>query len=143
MWKLWIAMLVAFTTLGACAPMPAAPESAAVPRIEGTPGKAVVYIIRTRPDISDLTAPLVLDDRMIGASYSGTHFRLELDPGRHRLSGYASDNGAINLDVQADRIYFVQHSVSGSWRAVNPHSFFRLIDESRARSAIARTSRAG
>ena len=143
MLKFCIAMLVAFTTLGACAPMPPAPDSAAMPRIEGTPGKAVLYIIRTRPDISYLTAPLVLDDRMIGASYAGTHFRLELEPGRHRLSGYASDNGAINLDLQADRIYFVEHSVSGSWRAVNPHSFFRLIDESRGRSAIAGTSRAG
>jgi hypothetical protein len=143
MLKLWIAVLVAFATLGACAPMTPATESSASPSIQGTPGKAVVYIIRTRPDVSYLTAPLVLDDRMIGASYAGTHFRLELDPGRHRLSGYASDNGAINLDVKADRIYFVQHTVSGSWRAVNPHSFFRLIDESRARSAIAGTSRAG
>ena len=139
----WIAVLVVFATLGACAPMPPATDSSAGPSIQGTPGKAVVYIIRTRPDVSYLTAPLVLGDRMIGASYAGTHFRLELDPGRHRLSGYASDNGAINLDVQADRIYFVQHTVSGSWRAVNPHSFFRLIDESTARSAIAGTSRAG
>jgi len=39
--------------------------------------------------------------------------------------------------VQPDRIYFVQHTVSGSWRATNPHSFFSMMNEARARAALA------
>jgi hypothetical protein len=63
--------------------------------------------------------------------------RLEVAPGRHHISGYGHDNGAITLDVQADRIYFVQHTVSGSWRSTSPHSFFTVINEARARAAMA------
>lgn len=142
MLRIWLGIVAAIAMLAACAPMSPQTQSTA-PRIEGTPGKAVIYVVRTRPDMSYLAAPLVLDDQMIGATHAGTYFRLEVTPGRHRLTGYAQDNGAINLDVQADRVYFVQHTVSGSWRATSPHSFFRVIDESRARGALAGAIRAG
>jgi hypothetical protein len=64
---------------------------------------------------------------------------MEVAPGRHRLAGYGSDNGAVTLDVQADRVYFVQHTVTGHWREGSAHSFFELIDEARARAALATT----
>jgi hypothetical protein len=128
--------IFAAVMLAGCAPMSTAPQYSG-PTIQGTPGKAVVYLVRTRPDLSYLTATVKVDDEIIGATYAGTYFRLELAPGRHRLSGYAQDNGALTLDVQADRIYFVQHTVSGSWRATSPHSFFRVIDEARGRAALA------
>lgn len=127
---------IALAVLAGCAPMTTTPQYA-TPVVQGTPGKAVVYLVRTRPDLSYLTASVQLNDQMIGATYAGTYFRLELPAGRHRLSGYGSDNGSLTFDVQADRVYFVQHTVSGSWRAVNPHSFFRVIDEARGRAALA------
>jgi hypothetical protein len=111
--------------------------SAAAPAIEGAPGKAVIYVVRTRPDTSNLTGALTLDGQMIGATHEGTYLRVEVSPGRHRISGYGQDSGAVTLDTQADRIYFVQHSVAGSWRAQSPHSFFTIIDENRARRAMA------
>jgi hypothetical protein len=97
---------------------------------------AVIYIVRTVPDVSYLTAPVVVGDRMVGATYAGSYIRVEVPAGRHLISGYASDNGSLRVDVQADRIYFVQHSVAGSWRTPNPISFFRIIDEARARAAM-------
>jgi hypothetical protein len=138
MLKIWIAAIATIAGLTACAPMAPAPQSAAAPRIESTPGKAVVYIVRTRPDMSYLTAQLVLDDQIIGATFAGTYLRLELTPGRHRISGSGEDNGAMTFDVQPDRVYFIQHTVSGSWRATNPHSFFSVMSEARARAAMAR-----
>ena len=137
MLRVWMAVVATVALLGGCTSMAPAPQSAG-PRAESAPGKAVVYIVRTRPDLSYLAAPLVVDDRMIGPSYAGTYFRLELTPGRHRISGYGQDNGAMSLDVQADRVYFVQHTVSGSWRATSPHSFFSVMNEERARAAMAR-----
>ena len=104
---------------------------------------AVVYIVRANPDLSYLTTPVVVGDRLIGSTHAGTYYRVELPAGRHRLSGYAHDNGALDLNVQADRVYFVQHTVSGSWRATSPHSFFRQIDEARARAAMAGAQRMG
>jgi uncharacterized protein DUF2846 len=134
--------IVAALLLAACAPMSTAPQSNVGPRIESVPGKAVIYLVRTRPDLSYLTTTIVLDDQIVGATYAGTHFRFEVAPGRHRISGYGQDNGAITLDVQADRVYFVQHSVSGSWRATSPHSFFTVLDEARGRAALARAMQA-
>jgi hypothetical protein len=138
MLRIWISAIATIAALTACAPMATQPQSAAAPRIEATPGKAVVFIVRTRPDLSYLATPLIVDDQMIGASYAGTYFRLELPPGRHRISGYGQDNGAMTFDVQPDRVYFIQHTVSGSWRATNPHSFFSVMNEGRARAAMAR-----
>jgi hypothetical protein len=143
MLRIWIGIVASVAMLGACAPLSPSVQSTAAPRIEGTPGKAVIYIVRTRPDLSYLTAPLALDDQMIGATNAGTYFRLEVAPGHHRIAGYAQDSGAINLDVQANRVYFVQHTVAGSWRATSPNSFFHVIDESRARAAMAGAVRAG
>jgi hypothetical protein len=40
-------------------------------------------------------------------------------------------------------VYFVQHTVIGSWRVTSPHSFFRVIDEARARSILAGASKVG
>jgi hypothetical protein len=133
--------IVLFVT--ACAQLaPTQAEKQAV-RIEGTPGVAVVYLVRSNPDVSYLTAPVVVNDRMAGATHAGTYIRLEVPAGRVRISGYAADNGAMAMDVQADRVYFVQHTVVGSWRVTNPHSFFRVIDEARARSVLAGASRVG
>ena len=143
MLKIWIGILSAVALLSGCAQMgPSQAEMQSV-RVEGTPGRAVVYIVRTLPDLSYLTTPVVVDDRLVGATYAGTYIRVEVAPGRHVISGYAQDNGAITLDVQADRVYFVRQTVSGSWRATNPHSFFSIIDEARARAAMARSSRIG
>jgi len=143
MLKIWIGIVSAIALLSGCAQMGPSQADTQSVRIEGTAGRAVVYIVRTYPDLSYLTAPVVADDRMAGATHAGTYIRVELAPGRRVISGYAQDNGAITLDVQADRIYFVRQTVSGSWRATNPHSFFSIIDEARARAAMARAARIG
>lgn len=139
--KIWIGILALAALVAGCAPL--SPSPGQTVRIEGTPGMAVVYLVRTNPDLSYLTAAVMVGDRMLGATYAGTYMRIELPAGRHRLSGYAGDNGALAIDVQANQVYFVQHSVSGSWRATNPHSFFRVIDEARGRAAMAGAERAG
>lgn len=137
MLKTWPGILASLVLFAACAPMGLSPRSpTAAPQVQGTPGKAVIYVVRSRPDLSYLTATLTLDDQLIGSTHAGTYMRLEVSPGRHRLSGFAQDNGAITLDVRSDRVYFVQHTVSGSWRATNPHSFFRVIDENTARGVM-------
>ena len=60
-------------------------------------------------------------------------------PGRHRLSGYAFDQGNITLDTQANGVYFVEQHVQGMYnRAQVMHSSnFEVVDEARAREVIA------
>jgi len=131
--------ILALALLAGCTSMSTIAPAGSSPRVEGTPGMAVVYVVRTRPDISYLATPIVVDDRMIGATYAGTYYRIELPAGRHQLRGYGQDPGVITLDLQADRVYFVQHSVAGSWRATNPQSFFTLLSEPRGRALLVNT----
>ena len=138
MLKTWLGLIAALAFVAGCTSMSGSPQAGGpVPQIQSAPGKAVIYVVRSRPDLSDLTATLKLNDQIVGSTYSGTYMRFEVAPGRHHITGYGHDNGAITLDVQPDRIYFVQHTVSGSWRATSPHSFFRVIDEARARAVMA------
>ena len=139
MLKNWIGIFAAAALVAACA-LPGQPEPQSV-RIEGAPGAAVIYVVRSNPDIGPLPAQLVLNDRPVGAIYPGTYLRLEVPAGRHRLTGYGHDNGAITLETQVGRIYFVQQRVGGDWRANSPHSFFSVIDEARARAAMAGAER--
>lgn len=133
-----IATCVLTAALVACTPLPPTPQDIQAKRFEITPGKAVVYLVRTYPDLSDLPATVLLDDQQIGATYAGTYFRLEVPPGRHEIRGYAADNGSIKIDVEADRIYFIRHSVAGDWRATNPYSVFELMDHASGRAAVTR-----
>lgn len=134
--------ILAILALTSCAPFtPTAQQTQAV-RIEGTPGMAVIYLVRTMPDISYVTAPVVVGDRMVGATYEGTYLRIELPPGRHKVSGYASDNGSLTVNVERDRVYFIRHTVSAAYRSINPESTFQMIDEARARAAMVGASSA-
>jgi hypothetical protein len=143
MLKTWIVAILALAALAACAPM-APPPGYAAPAVQGAAGMAVIYVVRTKPDASYLTAPILLDDQPLGATFAGTYMRLEVAPGTHRLTGYGGDMGRISVNVSADRVYFVQHSVAGSWRSPQPRSFFTLLDDSRGRAALARApQRAG
>lgn len=140
MLKTWTGIIALIVLLAGCA-IPTRDLEAV--RIEGTPGKAVIYLVRTNPDLSYLTAPVVVNEQMIGSTHAGTYYRLELPAGRHVIRGYASDNGTITLHLQADRIYFVQHTVAGSYRVTNPESYFSVIDERRARAAMVGADRMG
>ena len=143
MFKSLTAALVVIVSLAACALAPTAQQTQAV-RIEGTPGVGVVYLVRSNPDLSYLPATVTLDGRLIGTTYAGTYIRLEIPAGRHRLSGYGVDSGAISLEVQPDRVYFVHQTVAGSWRSPSSMtSFFRLIDEQRARGMMVGATAAG
>jgi hypothetical protein len=143
MYKSLIAVLVVVVSLAACAVGPTTQQTQAVP-IKGTPGVAVVYLVRSNPDLSYLPATVTLDGQLVATTYAGTYLRMEVPAGRHRLSGYGIDSGAINLDVQGDRVYFVHQTVAGSWRSPSSMmSFFRLVDEQRARAMMVGATPAG
>lgn len=143
MWTLRIGSLALFALLTACVQLPPTPQDIQAKRFESAPGKAVVYLVRTNPDLGDVPATVMLNYDMMGATYMGTYFRWELPPGRHRIAGYASDHGTITVDVQPDRMYFVQQVVRGGGRAATAHSTFHVMDERQGRAAVLNGMRVG
>jgi hypothetical protein len=121
--------------LAGCAPLPPSPQDIEAKRFDPVPGKAVIYLVRLYPDISRDVGTVMLDDRMMGSTYPGTYFRWVVEPGRHQIRGYAGDAGSMTIDVQADRMYFIQQSVSRFFHGF-PQSFFQLVPEPHGRAAV-------
>ena len=137
-------LIALLALLAGCASFePSARETQAV-NIQSTPGMAVIYIMRSNPDLSYVPAQIALDGDLLGTTHAGTYFRVEVPAGRHRISGYGVDGGTIAFDTQAGRVYFVQQHVAGSWRSpTSLSSAYRLIDEAKARAVMVGASRQG
>lgn len=130
------ALAAVLLVTGCVAPLPPTPRDIESKRFEQVPGKAVIYVARGRPDFTREPTGVMLDDMMMGTSYPGTYFRWVVAPGRHRIAGFAGDGGVITLDAGADRIHFIQHSVSNMFGRV--HSTFQPVPEYHGRELVMR-----
>ena len=140
MLKTWLGILAVVALTSGCAPLSRGDPQAV--RIEGTPGMSVIYVVRTRPDVSYVPAQISINDQLVGTTYAGTYYRIEVPAGRQRIAGYGVDGGTITLDTQVDRVYFVQQTVAGHVRSpTSLSSFYQVIDETRARAAMANGER--
>lgn len=118
---------------GCAAQLPPLPEDAVAKRFELLPDKAVIYLARPVVD-QRWTAPVALDDQMIGSTYQGTYMRIEVPAGTHQLRGIAGDNGSIKFTTKPGALYFVQHTAYGTLSFVS--SNFQLVDSSSGRSLV-------
>jgi hypothetical protein len=130
-------ILMLVVVLAGCAPLPPSPQDLEAKRFEPVPGKAVIYVVRDDPDVSREAATLMLDDSMMGSTYPGTYFRWVVEPGRHRIRGFAGDAGSITIDVAPDRMYFIQQTYTRGFTGFG-QSFFRPIPEPYGRGAVMR-----
>jgi hypothetical protein len=133
--------LLLILALTACAPLPPSPQDIEAKRFEPVAGKAVIYVVRSDPDFAPDTAGLTLDDQMIGSTYPGTYLRLVVEPGRHRIRGFAGDSGMIVVDVAPGGVFFIRQSVS-RWFGF-AQSALQPIPEPYGREMVLRTRLAG
>lgn len=125
----------------ACAPLPPSPADIQAKKFEIPPGRGVVYIVRDEGGFNQDGATLSLDDAMTITTYPGTYYRWEVDPGRHRIAGYASDSGNISVNVEAGRIYFVQQWVA--FGMLGPRSRFSQVPPDHGRATVMRSELIG
>lgn len=105
-------LLLAMLLITGCAQLPPPPEDAVAKRFEPRPDRAVIYLARNIVDPTFI-APVMLDDLMIGSTYSGTYMRIEIPAGTHIFRGMAGDSGGIKITVAAGQIYYLQHRAYG------------------------------
>lgn len=106
MWRILFPLLF----IAGCAQLPPPPGDAQAKRFEAVPGKSVIYIARQRVD-SPEGRTLMLDEGAMITTYPGTYYRWEVDPGTHRVAGFAWGGDAVTLNTAPGGIYFVQHTV--------------------------------
>lgn len=116
--------------------LPPSPADLQAKKFEAVPDKAVIYLVRDYPDFNDAAATIWLGDTAMITTYPGTYYRWEAAPGTHRIAGYGPDIGAIIVQTEPGRIYFVLQRLAPFLRF--PHSQFYLVAEPQGRAAVNR-----
>ncbi len=105
-------MAISTLAIAACVQIPPSQQEIADKKIESVAGRAVVYIVQ--PPFGTYDAGLLLDERTQIRTWPGTFYRWETTPGAHAIrSSQANLSARIKLDVEAGKVYFVQHTVNG------------------------------
>ena len=137
---LLVSLLIVIFLASCVGARPPSPADIEAKQFRPLPDKAVVYLYRIIPDFSDRPTSFTLDGQFHGSTYPGTYYRLELQPGPHRIGGFASDSGRIDFHTEPGRIYYVRQSVS---RFMFEHSHFALVSEPEGRHGVMRAELLG
>lgn len=101
--------------LGGCASTPQASRQrdAEAKQFRTHPATAAIYIYRTDTYAEEADTDLYIDGRLIGATLQRSFFRVDVNPGVHRLNGMGPDQGSLTIETRPDQVYFVELSVLG------------------------------
>jgi hypothetical protein len=116
--------------------LPLTPADLEARKFKAVPGKAVIYLVRVNPDFNDRQAQIRVGDTLLLKIYPGTYYRWVVEPGTHRITGYAGDIGTITVQAEAGRIYFVKQQMTPFARMAN--SQFFLVNEAEGRAEVLR-----
>jgi hypothetical protein len=136
-------LIAMFALVAGCAQLPPSPAEMQAKKFESVPGKAVIYI--ARPSVGfDGHGALTLDDSMTITMFGGNFYRWEVEPGPHLIAGAGQDMSRLTVNAEAGKIYFVQHTVMGTFRTVwGWGGTLRLVPEPDGRMMVERARLVG
>jgi hypothetical protein len=87
--------------------------------IKPAPGKSALVISRTTSFGGGIEFETYLDRKMIGVTRWKSYFaKDDIEPGSKHVIVRAENTEAVQVDFEADKIYFLQHNVAmGIWKA--------------------------
>jgi hypothetical protein len=107
--------------------IPLTPQETADRKMEPVPGKAVIYVVQNLA--GEFGAGLRFDDGIQVTTWPGTYYRWVTRPGTHTIrSSEGNLSARITLQVEAGKVYSVQHSVSGIRGSTTDASLSRISD---------------
>jgi hypothetical protein len=117
--------------LGSCASTPVATleTDADAKRCESAMNAAIVYLYRPRGPAGDAASTIWVNDRLVGETLPTTFFRVPVRPGRTRITASGGDAGRLEIDTQAEGVYFVEMQVQGDTQSASITSFRRVAPE--------------
>lgn len=124
--------------LAGCVQLPPTPQDIQAKTFTSVPDRAVIYVVRTPLDSLEASG-LWLDDSGPITTHPGTYYRWEVAPGSHRVAGYGPANESVTVTAVAGRIYFLEHTVIGTWRSGPQSTFLRQIEEREGRALVMRS----
>lgn len=128
---------MALALLGAaCAQIPPSPQEIEAKKMEPVPGKSVVYIAQNPFGAYDYAAGLAFDDGTRITTYPRTFYRWVTSPGTHTIrSAEGMLNASITLQVEAGKIYYLEHQVTGTWGSTTD-AWLSKIDDNLGRQMV-------
>lgn len=75
------------------------------------PDKATIYIYRNEAFGGLFRMTVNMDGKHLGETAPFTFFKVEVDPGIHKIISFAETNAEINILVKAGKNYFVRQEV--------------------------------
>lgn len=112
--------------LGGCASTPQASRQrdAQAKQFISHPATSAIYVYRTDTYVEEADTTLYIDGRLIGSTLQRSFFRVDVNPGVHRLNGMGPDQGSLTIETRPDQVYYVELSVLGGdshFSVVAPH----------------------
>lgn len=136
---MWRVLAIALMVLAGCVQIPPSPQEIEAKKFEVVPGKAVIYIARTNMDSGE-AGSLLLDDIATLTTYRATFYRWEVAPGPHRIAGFAGQSGLVEINADAGKIYFVEHTVHGNLLHGVIYTNLRSVDAKRGQWLVQQSS---
>ena len=137
--RLTSALLALTAFLGGCAATPgASPASdAEAKRFESAPRAAIIYLYRPAASGGRGPSTVWVDGRLVGQTLPASYFRIAARPGRNLITASAGDAGRLEIDTQADAVYFVEMQVFGETESESS-TVFRGVAPEVGKAAIQR-----
>ena len=131
------ALFVALAILTGCASTPmASPDAEAdAKRFESAPNAAIIYLYRPPAPGGDAAATIWVDGRLLGETLPTTFFRVPARPGHSRITVSGNDTGRLEIDTQANGVYFVEMQVVGESQS-GTSTIFRSVAPEIGEAAI-------
>lgn len=137
--RCFLLAVIATLLCAACASTPEAPASsdAEAKRFESAVNAAIIYLYRPSAPGGGAASTIWIDGRLIGESLATTFFRVAVRPGRNRITASGGDVGRLEIDTQADGVYFVETQVLGESQGAAT-TIFRSVAPETGKAAIMR-----
>ena len=117
--------------IGGCAATPVAPleSDADAKRFDSAQNAAIIYLYRPAAPGNTGVSTVWVDDRLVGESLPTTFFRVVVRPGRNRIAAAGGDVGRLEIDTQAEGVYFVRMQVLGTAESESSTIFTQVAPE--------------
>ncbi len=120
--------------IGACAQIPETPQELAAKKLEPVPGKAVVYIVQG--PFPEYAAGIAFDDGGGVTMWPASFYRWVTTPGTHTIrSSEGRFNALIKLQLEAGKLYFVQHWTAGGF-GTTTNTGLQVVDDETGRQMV-------
>jgi hypothetical protein len=113
MWKKFLTLALLVAGLAGCAsvPMGDSKKNAELKTFATKPGVATLYVYRNESMGAAIKMDVSVDGKVLGQTAAKTYFHTELTPGKHIITSAAENTDLLEIDVVAEKLYFVWQEV--------------------------------